>query len=136
MLRGRLIALSSDQTHSSTAKGSRIAGTRFRSIPTSYNDNLSLTGANLQQALDDCAAKGLEPYYITLTLGTTSTCSVDDFASLAPILQAHPDIWVHVDAAYAGAALIAPEYAAKYSHHMSIVDSFNMNMHKWLLVNF
>jgi aromatic-L-amino-acid/L-tryptophan decarboxylase len=135
-LRGRLIALSSDQTHSSTQKGARIAGTRFRAIPTTYADNLSLTGTKLQATLDACAAEGLEPYYITLTLGTTSTCSVDDFASLAPVLKAHPNVWVHVDAAYAGAALILPEYAQKYSHHMSMVDSFNMNMHKWLLVNF
>ncbi|KPI43939.1 Aromatic-L-amino-acid decarboxylase [Cyphellophora attinorum] len=135
-LRGKLIALSSDQTHSSTAKGARIAGTRFRAIPTSYTDDLALTGQSLASTLAECAAQGLEPYYITLTLGTTSTCSVDDFASLAPILRQHPNIWVHVDAAYAGAALILPEYANKYSHHMSIADSFNMNMHKWLLVNF
>lgn len=135
-LRGRLIALASDQTHSSTQKGARIAGTRFRAISTSYEENLSLSGSSLQATLDACAAEGLEPYYITLTMGTTSTCSVDDFASLAPVLKAHPNIWVHVDAAYAGAALIVPEFSAKYSHQMSIADSFNMNMHKWLLVNF
>jgi aromatic-L-amino-acid/L-tryptophan decarboxylase len=135
-LRGKLIALSSDQTHSSTAKGARIAGTRFHAIPTTYSDGLRLTGSSLQSQLDTWAAEGLEPYYITLTLGTTSTCAVDDFASLAPILAAHPDIWVHVDAAYAGASLILPSYAAQFSHHMGMADSFNMNMHKWLLVNF
>ncbi|RMD43061.1 hypothetical protein DV735_g1988, partial [Chaetothyriales sp. CBS 134920] len=48
----------------------------------------------------------------------------------------HPEIWVHVDAAYAGAALVCPEYSALYSHHFAHVDSFNMNMHKWPLVNF
>lgn len=135
-LRPRLVALASDQTHSSTQKGALIAGTRFRAIPTSLSNGLSLTGDDLESALAQCAADGLEPYYITLTLGTTSTCAVDDFASLAKVLANHKNLWVHVDAAYAGAALVCPEYSAVHSHHMSIADSFNMNMHKWLLVNF
>ena len=135
-LRGRLVALSSDQTHSSTQKGALIAGTRHRSIPTKLDNELALQGSELEAALELCKVEGLEPYYITLTLGTTSTCAVDNFAGLAPVLQAHPELWVHVDAAYAGAALVCPEYSSKYSGLMSISDSFNMNMHKWLLVNF
>ena len=135
-LRSKLVSLSSDQTHSSTQKGALIAGTRHISIPTSPNNNLSLTGSDLSATLDDCRSQGLEPYYITLTLGTTSTCSVDDFASLIPVLSRYPSLWVHVDAAYAGAALILPSHSAKYSEHLSHFDSFNMNMHKWLLVNF
>ncbi|OAP60126.1 hypothetical protein AYL99_05128 [Fonsecaea erecta] len=135
-LRGRLVALSSDQAHSSTQKGALIAGTRYRSIPTKLANELSLQREELEAALEQCKAEGLEPYYITLTLGTTSTCAVDDFAGLAPVLEAHPDLWVHIDAAYAGAALVCPEYSSKYSPQMIIADSFNMNMHKWLLVNF
>ncbi|RMZ76614.1 hypothetical protein DV738_g4775, partial [Chaetothyriales sp. CBS 135597] len=137
-LSGRLVALSSDQAHSSTAKGARIVGTRYRSIPAHEHNDFSLTASDLSSALAQCHADGLEPYFITLTLGTTSTCAVDDFGSLLqPILASqHPEIWVHVDAAYAGAALVCPEYSAMYSHHFAHVDSFNMNMHKWLLVNF
>ncbi|EXJ90939.1 aromatic-L-amino-acid decarboxylase [Capronia coronata CBS 617.96] len=135
-LRGRLVALSSDQAHSSTQKGALIAGTRYRSIPAKLENQLSLQAAELEAALSQCEADGLEPYYITLTLGTTSTCAVDDFAGLAPVLKRHPNLWVHIDAAYAGAALICPELSSKYSSLMIIADSFNMNMHKWLLVNF
>lgn len=135
-LRGRLVALSSDQTHSSTQKGALIAGTRYRAIPTKLENELSLHGEELEAVLDQCKTEGLEPYFITLTMGTTSTCAVDDFAGLAPVLKAHPNLWVHVDAAYAGAALVCPEYSSKYSPSMAIADSFNMNMHKWLLVNF
>ena len=135
-LRGRLVALSSDQAHSSTQKGALIAGTRHRSIPTKLETELALQGSELEAALEQCKSEGLEPYYITLTIGTTSTCAVDDFAGLAPVLKAHSDMWVHVDAAYAGAGLVCPEYSSKYSPLMSIADSFNMNMHKWLLVNF
>ncbi|EXJ58184.1 aromatic-L-amino-acid decarboxylase [Cladophialophora yegresii CBS 114405] len=135
-LRSRLVALATDQTHSSTQKGALIAGTKYCSVPTKLENELSLRANELEAALEQCKAEGLEPYYITLTLGTTSTCAVDDFAGLAPILKAHPNIWVHVDAAYAGAALVCPEFSSKYSPLMAVADSFNMNMHKWLLVNF
>jgi aromatic-L-amino-acid decarboxylase len=135
-LRGRLVALSSDQAHSSTQKGALIAGTRFKSIPTKLANGLALHREDLEAALAQCKADGLEPYYITLSIGTTSTCAVDDFAGLEPVLKANPDMWVHVDAAYAGAALICPEYSSQHSPLMLMADSFNFNMHKWLLVNF
>lgn len=67
--------------------------------------------------------------------GTTATCAVDDFPEIATVIADHPSIWVHVDAAYAGVALILPEY----QHHtarFAAFDSFNTNMHKWLLTNF
>ncbi|KEF59077.1 aromatic-L-amino-acid decarboxylase [Exophiala aquamarina CBS 119918] len=136
-LRGRLVALSSDQAHSSTQKGALIAGTRYRSIPTKFENELSLQAPDLEAALKQCQEDGLEPYYITLTLGTTSTCAVDDFERLASVLKkSNPNVWIHVDAAYAGAALVCPEFSSQYSASMIHVDSFNMNMHKWLLVNF
>jgi aromatic-L-amino-acid/L-tryptophan decarboxylase len=135
-LRGKLVSLSSDQTHSSAQKGARIAGTLHKPITTSYANNLSLTGSDVEKALEECTAAGQEPYFLALTLGTTSTCSVDDFASIIPIISKHPNLWVHVDAAYAGAALILPEYSARYSHYFDKFTSFNFNMHKWLLVNF
>lgn len=136
-LRGRLVALSSDQAHSSTQKGALIAGTRYRSIPTKLDNQLALQAPDLEAALKQCEEDGLEPYYITLTLGTTSTCAVDDFEVLASVLKKYnPNVWIHVDAAYAGAALVCPEFSSQYSASMIHVDSFNMNMHKWLLVNF
>jgi aromatic-L-amino-acid/L-tryptophan decarboxylase len=136
-LRGRMVALSSDQAHSSTQKGALIAGTRYRSIPTSICEDLSLTAPRLEEALQQCHADGLEPYYLTLSLGTTSTCAVDDFASIATLRSQYPNLWIHIDAAYAGAALILPEYQTQYSTSIgAVADSFNFNMHKWLLVNF
>jgi aromatic-L-amino-acid decarboxylase len=134
-LRGRLVALSSDQAHSSTQKGAAIAGTRYKAIPAYYSDDLALTGENLQKALDQCHAADLHPYYLTTSMGTTSTCAVDDLVSIAPIKKKYPELWIHVDAAYAGAALICPEYQ-HYSANFGLADSFDMNMHKWLLVNF
>ncbi|CZS93032.1 hypothetical protein WAI453_000776 [Rhynchosporium graminicola] len=139
--RSKLVALGSEAAHSSTQKAAQIAGVRYRSIPVSTENNFALTGPALAKVLDECKAQNLEPFYITTTLGTTATCAVDDFEAIAAIIveYAPPDhpgeIWVHVDAAYAGAALICPEYqhlTAQFQHF----HSFDMNMHKWLLTNF
>ena len=136
--RGRLVALGSEQSHSSTAKAALIAGVHYKSIPTRMEDHLALTGEGVRIALDECASEGLEPFYITTTLGTTATCATDHFNEIAETLRkAHLStrIWVHVDAAYAGAALILDDYA-HIANQFVAVDSFDMNMHKWLLTNF
>jgi len=109
-------------------------------VPTSIKDSFGMTGAYLAQTLEECRTKGLEPFFLTTSLGTTSTCAVDDFAGVASTLKTYSppgpgEVWVHVDAAYAGAALVCPEF---HHHTSSFGDfhSFDMNMHKWLLTNF
>lgn len=136
--RGRLIALGSEESHSSTAKAALIAGVRYESISTRMEDHLALTGEGLRIALDECAGQDLQPFYLTTTLGTTGTCATDNFYEIAEILRKanmSTRIWVHVDAAYAGAALILDEYG-HIAKHFAAFDSFNVNMHKWLLTNF
>ncbi|EWC46313.1 hypothetical protein DRE_04484 [Drechslerella stenobrocha 248] len=141
-LRGKLVALGSDQAHSSTKKAAMIAGIRFQTISTVMGE-YSLTGAQVTHKLEDLHARGLVPFYLTTTLGTTPTCATDDFASISTALLAYhtahptaPKIWTHVDAAYAGAALILPEYQHIPLLFPSFADSFDFNMHKWLLTNF
>ncbi|KAJ5579626.1 uncharacterized protein N7459_005611 [Penicillium hispanicum] len=138
-LQPRLVAIASDQTHSSAAKGALIAGTRFRSVPTHLEENMEMTGPRLREVLEKCDKDGLIPYHLTMTFGTTNTCSTDRFAEIKAVLQEKPAwqrIWVHIDAAYAGAALVADEWQFIPLEFAEGVDSFNMNMHKWLLVNF
>ena len=138
-LRPRLVALGSDQTHSSGAKGALIAGTRHRAVPTRLEDGLEMTGSALRSVLEQCDRDGLTPFHLTLTMGTTNTCALDRFAEIKDVLQEKPSwqrIWVHVDAAYAGSALVVPEWQYIAQNFADGVDSFNMNMHKWLLVNF
>ena len=139
--RSTMVALGSEAAHSSTQKAAQIAGVRYRSVPVSKENNFSMTGADLEEVLEQCKAQGLEPFFLTATLGSTSTCAVDDFGSIVPTLAKHAplnqpgEIWVHVDAAYAGAALICPEFqhlTTSFEHF----HSFNTNMHKWLLTNF
>lgn len=133
--RGKLVALGSTTTHSSTQKAAQIAGVRFMAVPAPEEHGYRMVGSTLRETLERCRVEGLEPFYLTATLGTTATCAIDDFPSIATVTASHPTIWVHVDAAYAGVALILPEY----KHHtapFAAFDSFNTNMHKWLLTNF
>jgi aromatic-L-amino-acid decarboxylase len=134
-LRSRLVAVGSEQAHSSTKKAAIIAGTRYRSIATSRSNAYAMTGQNVRQKLEELTAKGLHPYYLTVSIGTTNTCAVDDLEAIAAVARDYPDVWIHCDAAYAGAALVLPEYQ-HLSAQLSFVDSFDMNMHKWLLANF
>lgn len=131
--RGRLVALGSEMSHSSTQKATLVAGTKYRSVPVRIEDRFSMTGSSLQDTIERCHSDGLEPFYLTLTLGTTTTCAVDRFDEAAKVLMGHPSIWTHVDAAYAGAALLFEEYK-HLTEYFEAFDSFNMNMSKWLLV--
>ncbi|KAL3460908.1 pyridoxal phosphate-dependent transferase [Aspergillus heterothallicus] len=138
-IRPKLVALSSSQTHSSTAKAALLAGTRYRTIDVSLENDMALTGPELRAKLEDLDTQGLTPYFITLCFGSTNSCAVDRFSEILGVLREKPawrQIWVHIDAAYAGAALIADEWQYIAKEFAEGVDSFNMNMHKWLLVNF
>lgn len=135
VLRGKLVALGSEQAHSSTQKGALIAGTKFRTVSAYKKDQFGVRGATLKTTLEECVRDGLVPYYLTVSLGTTGTCAVDYFEEIAEVLKEYPNLWVHVDAAYAGAALVCPEYQ-HHAKHFGSFDSFDFNMHKWLLTNF
>ncbi|KAI5295628.1 hypothetical protein KEM52_000790 [Ascosphaera acerosa] len=138
-LRSRLVALASDQAHSCTAKGARIAGVRFRTVQTSFADNLEMTGPAVKAQLLRCEAAGLRPFFLTCSFGTTNTVAVDRLEEIKAVLQEKDEwkrIWVHVDAAYAGAAMICEEHQNLARALDKGVDSYDMNTHKWLLVNF
>ncbi|KAK3391066.1 pyridoxal phosphate-dependent transferase [Podospora didyma] len=141
--RSRMVALATSATHSSTKKAAIILGVRFITIPVRAADGYALTAPVLAAALADCRARKLEPFFLTATLGTTDTCAVDDFAGITSALAdfspagSPGEVWVHVDAAYAGAALVCPEVqTATNIAQVASFHSFDMNMHKWLLTNF
>ncbi|KAJ4406820.1 hypothetical protein N0V82_010046 [Gnomoniopsis sp. IMI 355080] len=159
--RARLVALGSAACHSSTKKAAKILGVRYVAVPASAATDFSMTGPALAETLAACKAKGWEPFFLTAALGTTDTCAVDDMAGIVEALRAwsqdfppavaadnnaaaqeapvrkQGEIWVHVDAAYAGAALVTPEaQEAVGVEHLRQFYSFNVNMHKWMLTNF
>jgi aromatic-L-amino-acid decarboxylase len=84
----------------------------------------------LEDAIQNDRRAGLRPVCVVATVGTTSTSSVDPVAEIAPIAERH-GLWLHVDAAYAGAAALLPEMRAHFAG-CERADSFLVNPHKWL----
>ena len=58
--------------------------------------------------MEEDIQNGLLPFFVSTTVGTTSCCSVDNIKEIGPICEEF-DVWLHVDAAYAGSAMICPE---------------------------
>jgi aromatic-L-amino-acid/L-tryptophan decarboxylase len=133
---GDLVVYCSDQTHFSFQKAARIAGIRrgnCREIPTSRESGFTLSPKALAAAVRADEAAGRVPLFLCATVGTTPTAAVDPLRELCAAVAGH-DVWVHVDAAYAGAACVCPEF----SHVVAgaeAADSFSTNPHKWLLAN-
>lgn len=97
-VRGKLLVLGSDQTHSCTQKAAMIAGVKFRAIP-AERGSWSLSGARVRQEIEAAKLEGYIPFFLTATLGTTPTCAVDDLDGIAKMGKDHPEIWLHIDAA-------------------------------------
>jgi aromatic-L-amino-acid decarboxylase len=77
---------------------------------------------------------GYKPCAVVAAIGTTGTVAVDPLKNIAAICKAQ-GIWLHVDAAFAGSALLLPEYSWM-KEGMEAVDSFVFNPHKWMFTNF
>ena len=132
--KGNLVVLGSEMSHSSTERVAMVVGAAFRAVPVRAKNNFSMTGEDLSLVLEQCRKEGLEPFFLTATLGTTPTCAVDKLREIAHVLKQHPNVWAHIDAAYAGAALVLEEYQ-HLSEDVGEYDSFGVSLHKWLLVN-
>ncbi|XP_078274808.1 aromatic-L-amino-acid decarboxylase-like isoform X1 [Rhinoraja longicauda] len=132
IIMSKLVAYTSDQSHSSVERAGLIGGIKMRKL--SSDDKFSLRGETLKQALEEDKALGLIPFFLCATLGTTSSCSFDNIMEIGPICNSE-NIWMHIDAAYAGSAFICPEFRP-LSNGVEFSNSFNFNPHKWLLVNF
>lgn len=93
-----------------------------------------LRPSTLIEAIRKDKEAGFYPCYFAATVGSTGIASSDNLEELSPICQSE-GLWIHVDAAYAGAALSCPEYRYLIKG-VEMVDSFNFNPHKWMLVTF
>jgi aromatic-L-amino-acid/L-tryptophan decarboxylase len=133
---GDLVVYCSDQTHYAFRKGAAIAGIRkanCRAIPTRREDMFALSPAMLKAVMQADVDAGLVPLFLCASIGTTRTTAVDPVPELCSVAAPH-GVWVHVDAAYAGAALICPEFR-HLADGVAAVDSLSMNPHKWLPAN-
>ncbi|KAL8612127.1 hypothetical protein ACOMHN_021940 [Nucella lapillus] len=127
-----LVAYCSDQAHSSVERAGLIGAVPMRKLET--DEKGSLRGSTLQAAILEDKAKGLVPFFLCATSGSTSSCAFDSLKELGPVCQEH-GVWMHIDAAYAGSAFICPEFRPLLDG-VEFAMSFNFNPHKWLKVMF
>jgi aromatic-L-amino-acid decarboxylase len=127
----RLRAYSSEDAHSSIEKAAIVLGfgqEGMRKIPT--NDMFQMDTHALEKAIKSDLDAHVKPVCVIATIGTTSTTSVDPVKEIAEVCGRY-GIWLHVDAAYGGAAAILPEMRSQFSGWEN-ADSIIINPHKWL----
>jgi aromatic-L-amino-acid decarboxylase len=116
----RRVVVCSEHAHSSVEKACRLLDLEIRKTPADDAFRLRVDALDLTDA---CA--------VVATVGTTSSTSVDPVAPIADACEER-DVWLHVDAAYAGAAMVCPEHRWAFEG-IERVDSIVVNPHKWLL---
>lgn len=126
-----LVVYVSKHAHSSVDKAALLAGfgrANVRAID--VDASFALRADALERAIADDKAAGRIPCAIVATTGTTTTTALDPIASIAKI-AARETLWLHVDAAMAGSAMILPECRWMWDG-IENADSLVMNPHKWL----
>ncbi|KAI5641440.1 pyridoxal-dependent decarboxylase conserved domain-containing protein [Phthorimaea operculella] len=131
-IKARLVAYTSDQCNSSVEKAGLLGSMKMRLLKADADGRLR--GDTLKKAFEEDISQGLIPCYVIANLGTTGTCAFDPLHELGPVCN-EAGVWLHVDAAYAGTAFICPEYR-HLMKGIEFCDSFDVNPHKWMLVNF
>ncbi len=125
-----LTVYTSDHSHSSVEKAALLAGfgrANLRSI--AHDEAYALRPAELEAAIRRDAREGARPCAIVATTGTTTCTAFDPIADLAALARQH-GLWLHVDAAMAGAAMILPECRGLW-RGIEEADSLVFNAHKW-----
>jgi len=130
-----LVIYCSEESHSSVEKGAKIAGfgkENIRHIPT--DKDYAVLPGELEKSIFEDMNKGLKPCCVVATVGTTSSSAIDPLDKIGEICKRY-NIWLHVDAAYAGTASVLPEKRWMFKG-IEYADSFVFNPHKWMLTNF
>ena len=121
----------SSQSHSSVEKAALLAGfgrAHVRTVPT--DDRYALDPRALAEAVRADREAGLRPCAVVATTGTTSSTALDPVGAIAEVAREH-GLWLHVDAAMAGSAMILPECRWMWQG-IEGADSLVVNAHKWL----
>jgi len=130
-----LVVYASSQSHSSVDKAALMAGfgrTYVRVVP--VDERFSMRADSLEQMVGSDLESGLQPCAVVATTGSTATTACDPLADIAGVVKAH-GLWMHVDAALAGSAMILPE-CRKLWEGIEGADSLVVNPHKWLGASF
>ena len=126
-----LVLYTSEESHSSIEKAAIALGVgqkNVRKIPA--DAEFRMRADALEQAVQRDLAAGLRPFCVVATVGTTSSTSVDPVAQIAGVAERH-NLWLHIDAAYAGTAAILPE-CRHILNGAERAHSLVVNPHKWM----
>jgi aromatic-L-amino-acid/L-tryptophan decarboxylase len=137
MDRHRYTVYGSSQAHSALEKAVRVAGIGSANLRMVDVDErtLAMDPGQLAALIASDVAAGAIPTMVLATVGTTSTCAFDPLRAIGEVCRNY-DIWLHVDAAYAGVAAVCPELRWIHDGLDDYADSYCTNPHKWLLTNF
>ncbi len=130
-----LVVYASDQAHSSIEKAALLAGlgrAHLRLLGTDADHALRLD--LLEAAIREDLGKGLRPCALVAATGTTATTALDPVAEMADLAERF-GMWLHVDAAMAGTAMVLPECRWMWKG-VERADSVVFNPHKWMGVGF
>ena len=126
----------STQAHSSIAKDARVAGILDRNtrlVPTLAD--FSMDPDALRRMMREDEERGLIPCFVCATVGTTSSGAIDPVRAIGELCR-EKGAWLHVRAAYAGAASVCEEFRPALNDGLDLADSYVFNPHKWLLTTF
>jgi aromatic-L-amino-acid decarboxylase len=113
----------------------KIAGIGKKNIvKIPVNEDFSMNAQELERKIQSDIEKGYLPCCVIATIGTTGTTAIDPLLPVGEICSRY-NIWLHVDAALAGTALILPEFKWMIEGK-EYIDSFVFNPHKWMFTNF
>jgi aromatic-L-amino-acid decarboxylase len=125
----------STEAHSSIEKDIKIAGIgKENLVKIPVDKNFAMLPENLNQAIEKDMKDGFQPLCVVAAIGTTSSTAIDPLESIAVVCEKHKT-WLHIDAAYAGSALIIPEFRTIIKG-IEQADSYVFNPHKWMFTNF
>jgi aromatic-L-amino-acid decarboxylase len=127
----RLSLYASAEAHATIAEAADMLGLGERAVRAIATDDVyRMRIDDLRRAVADDLAAGMHPFAVVATAGTTATGAVDPLPEVADLCAEH-DLWLHVDAAYGGAAALAPELRPLL-RGIERADSIAFDPHKWL----
>jgi len=132
---GRLVAYTSNQAHSSLEKAAMVSGVGTDNLRLiTVDDNFAMRPEVLAKQIEEDRKAGLTPFFVSATLGTTSSNAFDPLPTIGEICRTNK-LWLHVDAAMSGTAALCPEF--RYLQQgLEFADSYTFNPHKWMFTNF
>ncbi len=133
--RGGLVAYTSNQAHSSLEKAAMVCGIGTDNLRLiEVDERFAMRPDALAAQIAEDRGRGLTPFFVSATVGTTSSNALDPLAAIGRVC-ADNHLWFHVDAAMSGTAALCPEF--RHIHDgLEYADSYTFNPHKWMFTNF